>query len=71
MSKLIESKSNKLIEKAQRKALQTRLERAVDLYGSEHGRMMNAIYEIGISKPFTFTERLEIAYDIIKLNNKK
>jgi hypothetical protein len=47
---------------------QTKLERAIELYGKEDGRVMYAVHEMAISSVGTFSERLEMCNEIIELS---
>ena len=47
---------------------QTKLERAIEVYGKDNGRVMYAVHEMATSQPNDFSTRLEMCMDIIKLS---
>ena len=56
------------IQRQDKRTLQTKLERAIEVYGKKDGRIMNAVHNIATGSVGTFSERLEICMDIIKLS---
>ena len=71
MSERIRMNHAKYIRKAKRLVEETKLERAVKIFGEKNGRILNAVHDLGQGGIGTFSERLDMAYEIIKLNTKK
>lgn len=60
--------SARSLQRHDKRSIQNKLERAIDTYGAKHGRIIHAVHETAISKAGTFSERLELAYNIIELS---
>lgn len=56
------------IQRQDKRTLETKLERAIFLYGKKDGRIMNAVHNIATGSIGTFSERLDTCMDIIKLS---
>ncbi len=56
------------IKRANKRQMQTKLDRAIDVYGKKKGGLMFAVHEFACNNHLPFSERLETAMQIIDLN---
>ena len=56
------------IRRANKRQMQTKLDRAIDVYGKRNGGLMFAVHEFACNNHLPFSERLETAMQIIDLN---
>lgn len=56
------------IKRANKRLLQTKLDRAIETYGKRNGGLMFAVHEFACNNHLPFSERLETSMEIIELN---
>lgn len=56
------------IKRANKRQMQTKLDRAIDVYGKRNGGLMFAVHEFACNNHLPFSERLDAAMEILEMN---